>query len=290
MLFPELEATEPLSAKIAGLGEKGLTSIALNLGARALAGWSVSEEQVCRDLPNIAKEIVDEVRAAIVSGEDPLGEAFCRVRSPLVRRPQGAIFTPLAIVKSMLASLGPVQPVRMIDAGIGSGRFAIHAGKLFPKASIIGFEIDPVAAILGRANLAVSGLAARAEILLADYRYASVPRLMGPTLFVGNPPYVRHHLLDPRGKRWLTDHAAKLGLSASQLAGLLRALLFGHGPESLARGFRNLHHGCRMVGSQLRKTRQRIVSRTPWRKGDYRCRTQGTSVSGCRYDRGSRFF
>ena len=44
--------------------------------------------------------------------------------------------------------------------------------------------------------------------------------MAGQTLFIGNPPYVRHHLLDPRWKTWLIDEATKRGHSASQLAGL----------------------------------------------------------------------
>jgi hypothetical protein len=42
----------------------------------------------------------------------------------------------------------------------------------------------------------------------------------GPTLFLGNPPYVRHHQVPPRWKDWLCAAAAELGLPVSRLAGL----------------------------------------------------------------------
>jgi hypothetical protein len=47
-----------------------------------------------------------------------------------------------------------------------------------------------------------------------------LPLEKGRTLYVGNPPYVRHHLLPAKWKRWLTTEARGLGYEASQLAGL----------------------------------------------------------------------
>src|SRR5277367_3042197 len=48
-----------------------------------------------------------------------------------------------------------------------------------------------------------------------------VPSVRGSsTLFISNPPYVRHHGIAPAWKRWLTREARRIGLAASQLAGL----------------------------------------------------------------------
>ena len=38
--------------------------------------------------------------------------------------------------------------------------------------------------------------------------------------YLSAPPYVRHHLIEPRWKKWLVARARELSLSASQLAGL----------------------------------------------------------------------
>src|SRR5277367_2183733 len=48
-----------------------------------------------------------------------------------------------------------------------------------------------------------------------------VPSVRGSsTLFISNPPYVRHHGIAPSWKRWLTRESRRIGLTASQLAGL----------------------------------------------------------------------
>ena len=60
----------------------------------------------------------------------------------------------------------------------------------------------------------------RAEVALEDYRSFSRPPIEGRTLYIGNPPYVRHHDIAPQWKRWLTRAATEYGLSASQLSGL----------------------------------------------------------------------
>lgn len=112
------------------------------------------------------------------------------------------------------------SPVRVLDPGAGSARFLLEAARTFSQARLIGIELDPVAALMARANLAAADLADRAEVHVADYRSFAPEPTDGPTLFVGNPPYVRHHDIDQAWKTWLTETAASHDLSASQLAGL----------------------------------------------------------------------
>jgi hypothetical protein len=108
----------------------------------------------------------------------------------------------------------------VVDPGVGSARFLVEAGRRFPEAELVGIDIDPLAALMARAHLASAGMAGRASVLVADYRAVTIPPVSGPTLFLGNPPYVRHHELTAEGKRWLVRQAAQLGYKASQLAGL----------------------------------------------------------------------
>jgi adenine-specific DNA-methyltransferase len=110
-------------------------------------------------------------------------------------------------------------PSQVVDPGAGSGRFLLAAAGAFPEAALVGIEMNPVCALLARANLAVLGLARRSQIIVDDYRRAQIAR-QGRTLFIGNPPYVRHHQIDRRWKNWLKRQANVLGFSASQLAGL----------------------------------------------------------------------
>ena len=165
---------------------------------------------------------VDAARDEIRCGGDPLGAAFCALRDPARRRPLGQTFTPAAVIESMISWAAGTGccPARVVDPGAGSARFLIAAGRRWPTASLVGVEIDPLAAIIGRASLAAAGLAARSRIILGDYRAVALPPGRGPTVFLGNPPYVRHHQIAPEWKDWLRRAAAGQGLAASGLAGL----------------------------------------------------------------------
>ena len=202
--------------------EYHLVSAALQLGARSVPGWSRAESTLAKDVVPYAEVAAQRLAKQIRAGGDPIGEAFCYLRSPEVRRNQGATYTPPFVADSMIswASTLRYNPVRIVDPGVGSARFLLAAAGKFPQAKLVGIEVDPLAAMIARANLAAAGLAHRSEIILGDYRKVELPRVTGRTLFIGNPPYVRHHQLDTAGKQWLTAEAKRLGFSASQLAGL----------------------------------------------------------------------
>lgn len=200
-----------------------LLGVAAALGAERVGPVSSRERELFARIPiaRPAHRELRELRERILEGDDPLGEAFCEMRSAEVRRRDGATYTPRAIVSAMVewAASGK-PPRRVIDPGSGSGRFAVAAGLRFPEASIVAVELDPVAAVLSRANLAVRGLERRASVIVEDYRAFSPGNVRGPTLYIGNPPYVRHHQISRHWKEWLTRLARDRGLTASQLAGL----------------------------------------------------------------------
>jgi Methyltransferase small domain len=162
------------------------------------------------------------LKNSIRSGYDVLGEAFSRVRSSARRREAGAIYSPSAIVDSMCDWAVSVhdQPERIVDPGAGSGRFLWAAAKRFPLARLVAIEKDPLAALMLRANAKVLGFADRLDVHVADYCSIDIERVDGTTLFIGNPPYVRHHALDESIKQWLFDTARKYQIKASKLAGL----------------------------------------------------------------------
>jgi hypothetical protein len=221
-------------------GELDLVAAAVQLGAATVAGWSDAERQLAEraafaeraalaehsrpaERAGLAGRFdVDAARDEIRCGGDPLGAAFCALRDPARRRPLGQTFTPGAVIKSMISWAAGTGccPARVVDPGAGSARFLIAAGRRWPTASLVGVEIDPLAAIIGRASLAAAGLAARSRIILGDYRAVALPPGRGPTLFLGNPPYVRHHQIAPEWKDWLRRAAAGQGRPASGLAGL----------------------------------------------------------------------
>lgn len=200
--------------------EEALIAAAVGLGAAEVAGFSSEEETLARSVALLDNKAVLALRRQIRIGQDPLGDAFARIRSSDTRRESGATYTPDGIVRAMAAwaSKQP-KPDRIVDPGVGSARFLGALGATFPKAKLVGIEVDPLAALMARANLASLGFTKRSRVELTDYR-APCEAFDGRTLFIGNPPYVRHHLIDSQWKRWLVDTAAKYKLKASQLAGL----------------------------------------------------------------------
>ena len=163
-----------------------------------------------------------ELKKAIAAGADPLGDAFLALRSPETRRTLGAVYTPPAIIAAMLAwaSAQPTKPTRIVDPGAGSGRFLFAAAKAFPTATLTAVEIDPLAALILRATAHALGLAKRLTLEVKDYRAVTMPQIKGPTLFIGNPPYVRHHDISAEWKDWYATCAKANDLPASKLAGL----------------------------------------------------------------------
>ena len=201
-----------------------LASLAAALGAEETGDLSAAERRLLDEQDQDAApaaELVLRAAALIRRGEDPLGDAYCAIRSPGERRPLGQTYTPHPIIEAMLRwASDHGTPARVVDPGAGSGRYLLAAGRRFPEAELHGSDVDPLATLMLRANLAAAGLAGRARIHLGDYRALALPEAEGPTLFIGNPPYVRHHQIAPEWKAWLLQTARRHGLHASALAGL----------------------------------------------------------------------
>ncbi|MFJ4210716.1 methyltransferase [Paenarthrobacter sp. NPDC089675] len=206
--------------QISGLG--ALAQLCTKLGAGANEPLT-PQEQALIDLTegSISEETVRIVREQIIAGLDPLGDAYCRIVSPADRRPLGQTYTPATIVDAMVSwAMDQGAPSRIVDPGAGSGRYLLAAARRFPNATVVAADVDPMATLMLRANLAVSDLSSRVKVVVGDYRKLDLPKIQGRTLFLGNPPYVRHHQITPEWKTWLVATAKKHGLSASGLAGL----------------------------------------------------------------------
>lgn len=201
-----------------------LVALAAALGAEETGDLSAAEQRLLDEQDQDAApaaELVLRASSLIRRGEDPLGDAYCAIRSPGERRPLGQTYTPHPIIEAMLHwASDHGTPARVVDPGAGSGRYLLAAGRRFPAAELHGSDVDPLATLMLRANLAAAGLAGRARIHLGDYRALALPEAEGPTLFIGNPPYVRHHQIVPEWKAWLLQTARRHGLHASALAGL----------------------------------------------------------------------
>lgn len=216
--------TDSLATVVNGLcSEQDLSRVAWSIVRHGeLAELSKPEYELVRalEVPDHAADdsgLIDLIR----SGQDPLGDALMHLRPPDQRRPLGATYTPSEIVSSIVAWVAErSRPARVVDPGTGSARFLLEAGRVLPETLLVGVEIDPLAALLARANLTAAGLDHRAQILVRDYRDAALGELEGTTAYIGNPPYVRHHQIEPEWKKWLATNSASLGLKASGLAGM----------------------------------------------------------------------
>ena len=190
-------------------------------GGGGLSGLTGAESELVNAAAKVPDGDWDSLVTLIQQGGDPLGDAFVRLRSPRQRRSLGAVYTPTRIVDAMVGWIAAnEQPARVVDPGAGSGRFILKAGRTFPDASLIAVELDPLAALVCRANLTAAGLDHQAQVVVDDYRQTDLGRCDGVTAFVGNPPYVRHHQIEPRWKQWLTTTATDRGFPVSGLAGL----------------------------------------------------------------------
>ena len=185
---------------------------------------------------------------------------------------------------------GAGRPARVVDPGAGSGRFLLAAGRAFPEVALVAVETDPLAGLTLRANAAVLGMADRLTLLAADYRTVDLPDVDGPTLYVGNPPYVRHHDIAPAWKDWLAAAAAQYGLRASRLAGLHVHFVLKTCPARPAGRLRRVHHRGRMARRELRRRHAPGVRRRARRRGAARGESRGGAVPRRRHDRGDRLF
>ncbi|MGI8431458.1 MAG: Eco57I restriction-modification methylase domain-containing protein [Chthoniobacterales bacterium] len=155
----------------------------------------------------------------ILVGGDPLGAFFAKSFSPQERRATGATFTPSWLVELQLDRIAAkCIPARVVDAGAGTGRYAMSAARRWPQATIIAVEKNPTLAEALRINARAAGLSV--QVVCADYLSFDLPPIVGTTAFVGNPPYVRHHGLSAKEKAWYSQQMTQLRLPHSQLAGL----------------------------------------------------------------------
>jgi methylase of polypeptide subunit release factors len=138
------------------------------------------------------------------------------------RRRLGITYTPKWVVEEMIRwAKDHGTPRRIVDAGAGRGVFTFAAAAAFPEAEVIAVEIEPNSAEHLMKAAAGSPYAARITVKKGDYlRIRKLPEITGQTLFIGNPPYVRHHLIDLDQKIQYQRLARKFGLVDNAKAGL----------------------------------------------------------------------
>lgn len=194
-------------------------------------------------VPNKATKGVFE---SVASGSDPLGESYMHAMTAASRRTTGETYTPGPIVELMVnwAASRPA-PQRVVDCGCGSGRFALAAARAFPDAEVIAVDSSPLATLMCKANVSAAGLSGRVQVMCEDFTKITLPAIEGRTLWIGNPPYVRHHALSVEQKTRFISSARELGIKVSGLAGL-----HAHFVLSIARQMGERDFGCLVLSAE----------------------------------------
>jgi hypothetical protein len=209
--------------------ELALVRLALDHGAATVGEkLSLAETSVARSAASLQppeSATLKRVRDEILAGGDPLGSALHAARSPAARREAGAIYTPPELVRPMVAWVLERHPRRLIDAGCGTGRYSVAAAMQDSKVQIVAIDVDPVATLLTRGALALIRRR-HVRVINCDYTMVALPSIDGRTGFIGNPPYVRHHRINPGAKKWLVAAAAKLQHSGVSTRAGLHAYFF----------------------------------------------------------------
>ncbi len=196
-----------------------LVRLCSSLGAGRFGGPLSAKEAELLSLNRQPHPDAQKVATDIRAGCDPLGDLLLEIHGLQDRRRLGVFYTPQPVVRRMIDWVLSQDSSRIVDPGCGSGRFAAEVARRDPGAHLVAIDVDPLATLACRATLAVLG-AREVRVLQTDFTQHHLPSIAGRTAFVGNPPYVRHHLLTPAQKAWAVEAAARLGLSWSRLAGL----------------------------------------------------------------------
>ncbi len=148
------------------------------------------------------------------------------LKSAAERNEWGQFATPPALAAEMAAYTrelwrGRADKVRFLDPAIGTGSFfsALRkAGKPGWLASASGIELDSQFADAAVRLWASEGL----RVVTGDFtKLQPPPARERPNLILTNPPYVRHHHLDPEDKVRLKTIASEIaGTEVSGLTGL----------------------------------------------------------------------
>ena len=210
-----------------------------------VAELDAEERRLLSDAPVANRETVLWVCEQIRAGLDPLGDAYMGAKDAALRRTGGEVYTPSGIVSSMVDwARAQGSPDRVVDCGCGSGRFALACARAFPNARVVAQDSSPMATLMCKANARAAGLAV--HVVRGDFTRVSLP--FGDarsTLWIGNPPYVRHHELTAEQKGWFAEARTSLSLGGSGLAGL-----HAHFVASIAHRYGQHDFGCLVLSSE----------------------------------------
>lgn len=121
-------------------------------------------------------------------------QALARAVAPETRKERGAFFTPRALVDRVLALAAEVVPAEgplaVVDPAAGAGAFLVAARERFPRATLLGSELDEKSAGLCWLRVPEARVVV-GDALSGDALERALKRVPKGAfeLWVGNPPY-----------------------------------------------------------------------------------------------------
>ncbi|MFK0242063.1 hypothetical protein ACIQTX_14510 [Microbacterium sp. NPDC090281] len=176
--------------------------------------------------------------------EQGLAAIYARLVSAPSRRTLGTFFTPSPEVDWMISEWSRLHkaPHAVIDVGAGVGAYTAAAATRWPEAGIWAVDVNPVTLgllavrVVGQFELKTSDdEQPGVRLALDDFtRWMSSvwPRIRGPRLILGNPPYTRLQLLPQRERDRLHEAGGGLCGRRASLSTLIAAQsLLALGPD-----------------------------------------------------------
>jgi len=145
--------------------------------------------------PLLARRLAHEPVAQILGRKEFYGRAFLVGRDVLTPRPDSETVISAALEACPAAT-------RILDCGTGSGALLLTLLAEVPGSTGVGIDRSPEALAVAADNAERFGLAARADLRLADWRQPGWTDALGQfDLIVANPPYVETSAELPRSVR-----------------------------------------------------------------------------------------
>lgn len=180
----------------------------------------------------VIRETIVRARSAETDLFGPIYNEFVNQKE---RRKLGQFWTPPHVAEFMAAWTIDKKQDSFLDPGHGPGIFMLQALRRFeelgvsPKravAQIAGYEVNPVAYLMGMANLALRAAGNTPHLTLDDFLLFDGGRRAYDAI-VCNPPYTRHHLLPARYKEELPGiFKREFGFSVSRISSLFLYFFF----------------------------------------------------------------
>lgn len=129
-------------------------------------------------------------------------EALASHLSSAERKLRGAFFTPSWLVERVLDEVAPFVPrgrFRIVDPSCGAGAFLSAAATRWPRAELIGIELNEASARICRERVP------RAKVMVGDALLDDLlPKRSGFELWLGNPPWNGTSPLLKKPNAWAT--------------------------------------------------------------------------------------